>query len=107
MVHGSIMARTRVSRGSIGKKANCIPLLQFATHISCCSTHAFILANSDHPTRGCVTPLQIASIKDATEDDLDMLDGYEELPDDLQEKVKQSIENGHVSDEDWRGVRSS
>ncbi|KAL9018266.1 MAG: hypothetical protein Q9185_004432 [Variospora sp. 1 TL-2023] len=52
---------------------------------------------------GCVTPLQIASIKDATEDDLDMLDGYEELPDDLQEKVKQSIENGHVSDEDWRG----
>lgn len=63
--------------------------------------------NSDHPTRGCVTPLQIASIKDATEDDLDMLDGYEELPDDLQEKVKQSIENGHVSDEDWRGVRSS
>lgn len=36
-----------------------------------------------------------------------MLDGYEELPSDLQEKVKQSLEVGHVADEDWRGVRSS
>ncbi|KAL8963770.1 MAG: hypothetical protein Q9193_000017 [Seirophora villosa] len=52
---------------------------------------------------GCVTPVQIERIKDATEDDLEMLDGYEELPSDLQEKVKQSLEVGHVADEDWRG----
>ncbi|KAL8843308.1 MAG: hypothetical protein Q9170_000166 [Blastenia crenularia] len=32
-----------------------------------------------------------------------MLDGYEELPDDLQEKVKLALENGHVADEDWKG----
>lgn len=36
-----------------------------------------------------------------------MLDGYEELPEDLQEKVKLALENGHVADEDWKGVRRS
>lgn len=35
-----------------------------------------------------------------------MLDGYEELPNDLQEKVKQAFDNGHVDDEDWKGVCS-
>lgn len=57
--------------------------------------------------RGCVTPKQIDSLKTAVEDDVSMLDGYEELPDDLQEKVKLALENGHVADEDWRGVTAS
>lgn len=34
-----------------------------------------------------------------------MLDGYEELPGDLQEKVKLALEIGHIADEDWKGVR--
>ncbi|KAL9598371.1 MAG: hypothetical protein Q9219_004533 [cf. Caloplaca sp. 3 TL-2023] len=34
-----------------------------------------------------------------------MLDGYEELPNDLQEKAKSALEHGHVADEDWKGVR--
>lgn len=53
-----------------------------------------------------MTPVQLASLQDALEGDMDMLDGYEELPGDCQEKVKRAIENGHVDDEDWRGVRS-
>ncbi|KAI4093894.1 MAG: hypothetical protein L6R37_007331 [Teloschistes peruensis] len=32
-----------------------------------------------------------------------MLDGYEELPNDLQGKVKRAFDNGHVNDEDWKG----
>ncbi|KAL8821107.1 MAG: hypothetical protein Q9223_000799 [Gallowayella weberi] len=34
---------------------------------------------------------------------MEMLDGYEELPEDWQEKVKRAITNGHVDDEDWKG----
>lgn len=41
----------------------------------------------------------------AIEDDLDLLDGYDELPPEAQEKVRRALENGHVDDEDWRGVR--
>lgn len=36
---------------------------------------------------------------------MDMLDGYEDLPSDLQEKVGQAFEDGHVADDDWRGVK--
>lgn len=32
-----------------------------------------------------------------------MVDGYDELPSELQEKVKYSLQNGHVPDEDWKG----
>ncbi|KAL8724642.1 MAG: hypothetical protein Q9166_007832 [cf. Caloplaca sp. 2 TL-2023] len=52
---------------------------------------------------GCVTPAQLASLQDKLEGDVDMLDGYEEIPDDCQEKVKRAVENGHVDDEDWKG----
>ncbi|KAL8716337.1 MAG: hypothetical protein Q9220_000242 [cf. Caloplaca sp. 1 TL-2023] len=52
---------------------------------------------------GCVTPTQLAGIKDALEGDMEMFDGYEELPDDLKEKVKSAVEAGHVNDDDWRG----
>lgn len=34
-----------------------------------------------------------------------MVDGYDELPEDAQEKVKRALEQGHVDDDDWNGVR--
>lgn len=59
---------------------------------------------------GCVTPIQIANVqKDIDgldiDDDEDMmvLDGWEELPDWAKEKIKQALKDGHVADEDWKG----
>lgn len=37
---------------------------------------------------------------------MDYVDGFEELPDELQDKVKRALEQGHVDDEDWNGVCS-
>jgi hypothetical protein len=54
--------------------------------------------------RGCTTPAQIGNLKEASDGDTDMVDGYDELPADLQEKVKTALEEGHVADEDWKGV---
>ena len=56
--------------------------------------------------RGCVTPKQISGIKEAIEDNLDMFDGYEELPEDLQDKIKLALAEGHIADDDWTGVLS-
>ena len=36
--------------------------------------------------------------------DMDLIDGYDELPSDSQAKVKRALEQGHVDDEDWNGV---
>jgi hypothetical protein len=33
-----------------------------------------------------------------------MVDGYDELPEEYQEKVEFALKNGHVPDEDWKGV---
>ncbi|KAK4938755.1 hypothetical protein LTR10_020858 [Elasticomyces elasticus] len=61
---------------------------------------------------GCVTPGQIANIQSQIGplDDLDLdadlpaiLDGYEELSIEAQEKIKFALQNGHVADEDWKG----
>lgn len=57
-----------------------------------------------NPFRGCVTPVQIEHLKEESGGDTDMIDGYDELPADLQEKVKFALANGHVPDEDWKGV---
>ena len=51
-----------------------------------------------------MTPKQIINIKDAIDDDVNNLDGYEDLPEDLQEKIATAIQEGHVADEDWNGV---
>ena len=58
-----------------------------------------------------MTPVQIKNIQDMVEgldleSDLDVLDGWDEIDEDFQEKIKQAIRDGHVSDEDWRGVSS-
>lgn len=38
---------------------------------------------------------------------MDLVDGYDELPEDAQEKVKRALEQGHVDDDDWNGVRTA
>ena len=53
---------------------------------------------------GCVTPKILSNAKGAIDGDIDLLDGYDELDTDMQEKVKRAIDQGHVDDEDWRGV---
>jgi len=54
--------------------------------------------------RGCVTPAQVENMIDSSGGDTDMVDGYGTLPPEMQEKVKFALENGHVPDEDWKGV---
>jgi len=54
--------------------------------------------------RGCVTPKQIANLIESSGGDTDMVDGFDEVPAEYQEKVTFALENGHVPDEDWRGV---
>lgn len=34
---------------------------------------------------------------------MEMMDGYDELPQEWQEKLEKAIEVGHVPDEDWKG----
>ncbi|KAI5290714.1 hypothetical protein KEM54_000686 [Ascosphaera aggregata] len=55
--------------------------------------------------RGCVTPRQIAGIKETIgeDHDFDLLDGFDEISEENQIKIKQAVEQGHVADEDWRG----
>ena len=57
--------------------------------------------------RGCVTPLVIHNWKESSGGDMDMVDGFEDLPSDVQEKVKRAFEQVHVDDEDWNGVRGT
>jgi hypothetical protein len=57
--------------------------------------------------RGCVTPQVIANLKTLIEDDVEIFDGYEDLPEADQEKIATAIKEGHVADEDWVGVSAS
>ncbi|KAK0938399.1 hypothetical protein LTR29_010039 [Friedmanniomyces endolithicus] len=52
---------------------------------------------------GCVTPEIIRNWKTSSDGDMDMVDGYEDLPSDMQEKVQRAFEQGHVDDADWGG----
>ena len=52
---------------------------------------------------GCVTPQQIGNLQTELDGDPDNLDGYEELPDDVKQKIARALQQGHVDDEDWRG----
>jgi len=36
-----------------------------------------------------------------------MVDGFDELPDEYQDKIKFALEHRHVPDEDWKGVCSA
>lgn len=57
-------------------------------------------------SRGCVTPNVLHNWWETADGDLDLIDGYEELPAEAQEKVKRAFENTHVDDEDWNGVKA-
>lgn len=64
--------------------------------------------------RGCVTPNVIQNLKDAIKDisggdetDCSALDGFDELSEENQDKVRRALEQGHVDDEDWKGVSFS
>jgi len=46
-------------------------------------------------------------VNEEIEDDVMNLDGYEELPEEDQEKVARAFKQGHVDDEDWNGVSDS
>ena len=52
-----------------------------------------------------MTPQQIYNLNDAIEGDVDLFDGYEDLDEQDKAKIAKAIEEGHVADEDWRGVR--
>ncbi|KAJ5211951.1 zf-PARP-domain-containing protein [Penicillium cinerascens] len=59
---------------------------------------------------GCTTPKVIENIVTAWKDilpseepDYTMLDGYDELPEDLQLKIRTALTQGHVDDSDWKG----
>lgn len=34
----------------------------------------------------------------------EMLDGYNDLPPEMQEKILRALKNGHVDDSEWKGV---
>jgi len=53
---------------------------------------------------GCLTPEVVVRWWDSAEHDMELIDGCDILPDDLQEKVERALEQGHVDDEDWNGV---
>lgn len=52
---------------------------------------------------GCVTPEQIKNVQSFIDGDMDLLDGYDELPQEWQDKIDRALKQGHVDDEDWRG----
>ena len=51
-----------------------------------------------------MTPKVLANVKEAISGDYEMFDGFDELPSEEQERVRRAIEQGHVDDEDWKGV---
>jgi hypothetical protein len=57
--------------------------------------------------RSCVTPKMIQNIQNDTDGDIDMLDGFDELDDEeWKVKIQTAVEQGHVDDADWGGVRT-
>lgn len=74
--------------------------------------HVFYLSLTG--SRGCTTPKVLENIKsaweemqgDSDEKDYSNLDGYDELSEEYQVKVRNALEQGHVDSEDWKGVRS-
>ena len=64
------------------------------------------------PSRGCTTPLVLQHIKEAIEGedqdednlDFDALDGFDEIPPEMQEKIKTALVKGHIEDNEWQGV---
>lgn len=62
--------------------------------------------SSTNVSRGCVTPAQIENLKIKSEGNMEYVDGYGELPEEWQVKIVRAMEQGHIDDEDWKGVSS-
>ncbi|KAK2742368.1 hypothetical protein FQN55_007902 [Onygenales sp. PD_40] len=54
---------------------------------------------------GCVTPKQVVNIQEIVGDEKDysLFDGYDEISEENQKKIRNAVEQGHVDDEDWKG----
>jgi hypothetical protein len=64
----------------------------------------FVRDSSNTFYRGCLTPRVIGNIRDALGEEgelnFDLLDGFDELPADIQEKIKKAMEDGEVAEAD-------
>lgn len=54
--------------------------------------------------RGCVSPKVISNMQTHCQGDLGLIEGYEEMPDEWQDKIARALEQGHIDDEDYKGV---
>lgn len=65
-----------------------------------CSVEADFLSND----RGCVTPKVLSNIASSIEEngslDFELIEGFYGLPEELQDKVKQAIEQGEIDPSD-------
>ncbi|KAK8171318.1 poly polymerase and DNA-ligase Zn-finger region-domain-containing protein, partial [Phyllosticta citrichinensis] len=52
---------------------------------------------------GCITPQVLQNVSSYLDGDFELLQGFDVLPEDFQEKVTEAISLGHVDDGDWRG----
>nr|POF13058.1 parp-type zinc finger-containing protein c2a9.07c [Quercus suber] len=52
---------------------------------------------------GCITPEVLHNWHEASEGQTDLIDGFDELPEEAQAKLKRALEQGHVDDEEWNG----
>ena len=55
-----------------------------------------------------MTPKVVSNMQELITDEGDgdpsVIDGFEELSEENKDKVRKAIEQGHVDDEDWKGV---
>ncbi len=56
--------------------------------------------------RGCVTPQVLANVVKYIEGEYELFDGLVDLEEEDQETIKRALEQGHVDDDDWKGVSS-
>ena len=67
-------------------------------------------------SRGCITPKIVENVvtalvgKDGSPDNVDdfveAIDGWEDMSEEWQAKILTMLKEGHVPDEDWKGVSS-
>ena len=60
-----------------------------------------------------MTPRQIGNLISQLEGldfdddkDLEILDGWEDLDNESHEKISQALKDGHIADEEWKGVQT-
>lgn len=54
--------------------------------------------------RGCITPKIIENINNETDHDASQIDGMEDVGEEWAAKFQKALDEGHVPDEDWKGV---